>query len=82
MVIAAKLYIFFIRAKKISINEIQIYQPVIWVSINHNARRSYRLTGVVNKVWRRPTLPQTAVPSAQPGLTTLFGKGRGGTPVL
>jgi MFS family permease len=31
--------------------------------------------------WRRPTLPRfTAVPSARPGLTSLFGMGRGGTP--
>ena len=29
-----------------------------------------------------PTLPQYAVPSAQLGLTSLFGMGRGGTPTL
>ena len=33
----------------------------------------------LNKGWRRPTLPQfLAVPSAQVGLTSLFGMGRGG----
>ena len=32
---------------------------------------------------RRPTLPHCgAVPSARPGLTSLFGMGRGGTPGL
>jgi len=32
-----------------------------------------------DKIWRRPTLPPVkAVPSAQPGLTALFGMGRGG----
>ena len=31
--------------------------------------------------WRPPTLPHCiAVPSAQAGLTSLFGMGRGGTP--
>ena len=29
---------------------------------------------------RLPTLPQCAVPSAMPGLTSLFGMGRGGAP--
>ncbi len=34
-------------------------------------------------MWRRPTLPGvTPVPSAQQGLTSLFGMGRGGTPAL
>ena len=33
--------------------------------------------------WRLPTLPHfTAVPSALMGLTSLFGMGRGGTPLL
>ena len=33
--------------------------------------------------WRLPTLtPLLAIPSAQPGLTSLFGMGRGGTPAL
>ena len=33
------------------------------------------------KKWRPPTLPHCiAVPSAQAGLTSLFGMGRGGTP--
>ena len=33
------------------------------------------------KKWRLPTLPHCiAVPSAQVGLTSLFGMGRGGTP--
>ena len=32
--------------------------------------------------WRPPTLPHCiAVPSAQAGLTSLFGMGRGGTPL-
>lgn len=30
--------------------------------------------------WQPPTLPQSAVPSAQAGLTSLFGMDRGGTP--
>jgi hypothetical protein len=35
--------------------------------------------GVLYKSWRRHTLPDfTPVPSAQAGLTTLFGMGRGG----
>ena len=34
------------------------------------------------KKWRPPTLPHCiAVPSAQAGLTSLFGMGRGGTPL-
>ncbi len=31
---------------------------------------------------QRPTLPEKPVPSAQQGLTSLFGMGRGGTPAL
>ena len=35
----------------------------------------------LRKRWRPPTLPHCiAVPSAQAGLTSLFGMGRGGTP--
>ena len=35
----------------------------------------------LQKKWRPPTLPHCiAVPSAQAGLTSLFGMGRGGTP--
>ena len=35
----------------------------------------------LKKKWRPPTLPHCiAVPSAQAGLTSLFGMGRGGTP--
>ena len=38
-----------------------------------------RLLQGFDKIWRRPTLPPVkAVPSAQPGLTALFGMGRGG----
>ena len=37
--------------------------------------------GASRKKWRPPTLPHCiAVPSAQAGLTSLFGMGRGGTP--
>ena len=37
--------------------------------------------GALKKKWRPPTLPHCiAVPSAQAGLTSLFGMGRGGTP--
>ncbi len=37
--------------------------------------------GTLRKRRRPPTLPHCiAVPSAQPGLTSLFGMGRGGTP--
>ena len=37
----------------------------------------------INKKRRLPTLPHCcAVPSAQPGLTSLFGMGRGGAPAL
>ncbi len=36
------------------------------------------------KAWRQPTLPrlQDAVPSARRGLTSVFGMGTGGTPLL
>ena len=33
--------------------------------------------GVLNKNWRRPTLPLVAVPSALVGLTSVFGMGTG-----
>ena len=37
--------------------------------------------GLHSKKWQPPTLPHCiAVPSAQAGLTSLFGMGRGGTP--
>ena len=37
--------------------------------------------GFIIEKWRPPTLPHCiAVPSAQAGLTSLFGMGRGGTP--
>ena len=39
------------------------------------------MEGKTSKRGRRPTLPHCgAVPSARPGLTSLFGMGRGGTP--
>ena len=39
------------------------------------------LQSSLSKRRRRPTLPHCiAVPSAQTGLTSLFGMGRGGTP--
>ena len=36
----------------------------------------------IKKAWRRPTLPPKAVPSAQEGLTSVFGMETGGTPPL
>ena len=40
-------------------------------------------SGLLLKKWRPPTLPHCiAVPSAQAGLTSLFGMGRGGTPTI
>ena len=42
---------------------------------------SLLITGLLLEKWRPPTLPHCiAVPSAQAGLTSLFGMGRGGTP--
>ena len=42
---------------------------------------SFLTQGFSKKRWRPPTLPHCiAVPSAQAGLTSLFGMGRGGTP--
>ena len=39
-------------------------------------------SGLLFEKWRPPTLPHCiAVPSAQVGLTSLFGMGRGGTPL-
>ena len=47
-----------------------------------NSRILHILQGSLpSEKWRPPTLPHCiAVPSAQAGLTSLFGMGRGGTP--
>ena len=46
-------------------------------------RATYFLVTLFVKRWRLPTLPLgIAVPSAQTGLTSLFGMGRGGAPSL
>ena len=42
-------------------------------------KKASNIRGLIDKNWRLPTLPPVkAVPSAQVGLTSLFGKGRGG----
>ena len=58
-------------------------------NVNHASLKTQRGTpGIIReclslKRRRRPTLPHCgAVPSARPGLTSLFGMGRGGTPGL
>lgn len=46
----------------------------------HTPRIKKKSPSVLMRIYkerRRPTLPQDAVPSAQSGLTSLFGKGRG-----
>ena len=44
-------------------------------------KRDCHWDNLSQKKWRPPTLPHCiAVPSAQAGLTSLFGMGRGGTP--
>ncbi len=51
----------------------------------HPIRDSIRRRNVsTKKAWQRPTLPRlsAAVPSAQEGLTSVFGMGTGGTPPL
>ncbi len=43
--------------------------------------QDYSQKDSIKKKRQPPTLPHCiAVPSAQPGLTSLFGMGRGGTP--
>ena len=43
----------------------------------HKNKKPYRILIGFYKKRRRHTLPQIAVPSAQSGLTSLFGMGRG-----
>ena len=48
---------------------------------NKKASEIFRNLRLFTERRRRPTLPQCiAVPSAQVGITSLFGMGRGGTP--
>ena len=49
----------------------------------HKKKTPKKLIFEVSEKRRRPTLPRcNAVPSARVGLTSLFGMGRGGTPLL
>ena len=51
------------------------------ICIEKEALSPMLMKGLLSEKWRPPTLPHCiAVPSAQAGLTSLFGMGRGGTP--
>ena len=68
-----------IDAQQVNVNAVKI-KPMIAEMIKKNKKIPVSCeTGIEDR--RRPTLPQIAVPSALTGLTSLFGMGRGGTPL-
>ncbi len=62
---------------------IYLYLPIIgYISINEEVRIHFHVYGLFLKNGGNLLSHFYAVPSARPGLTSLFGMGRGGAPVL
>ena len=63
--------------------DIQKRESILSNKLSKNKETPKNLIFEVSEKRRRPTLPRcNAVPSARVGLTSLFGMGRGGTPLL